>query len=416
MNVILVPEEKRPFTQEDFTRVWRKEIGPLPEVKSLFFEYLVGPGGNRSLKIRLSHPNNTILEEAARELKSQMEQIKGIIDVTDGISEGKQQLRFQLSEEAKALGLTENDLGRQLRNAFFGAEALRQLRDVNEIKVMVRLPAEERRSIGDLADFMIRAPGGVEIPLTLAATVDFGRAFTEIRREDGARILRIQGGVDKKAGGSRRRSRKILNTEILPELAAKYPGLKWSTRSGRRGRDDLLGAIVTGVSVMLILIYALMAALFRSYVQGLIVVATVPFSVAAAIVGHVVMGYDLSSVSVYGIIALGGLVVNGALVLTVRYNQLLPTADDIHEAIVGAAVSRFRPIFLTSMTTTVGLLPMLFETSVQALFLVPMAIALSFGVLFSAFVVLLLIPSLHAIHHDIAKTVRSARPVLSSSG
>ncbi len=401
VNIYLVPDEQRPFTQEEFTRVWREEIGDLPEAKALFFEYLIGPGGNKGLRINLSHVSTPTLETVARELAERLDEFTGVVDISDGIAEGKRQIGFTLTPQGRAVGLTEAALGRQIRNAFYGAEALRLLRDGYEIKVMVRLPPEQRISIQDLSDFIVRGREGIEIPLARAAVFSEGNAYSSITREDGKRTLTVTGSFDK-ASANTRRIRATLENEVLPELTARHPGLEWKFSGGRRDRNEALNAIFEGLIWVALIIFGLTAALFRSYAQGVIVMLTIPYSVAAAVAGHVLMGFDLSSVSIFGMIALGGLVVNGALVLTVRYNQL-PTSDPPTAALTEAACSRFRPIVLTSLTTTAGLFPMLFETSAQALFLVPMAIALSFGTLASAFVVLLLIPAFHHIWWDLQK-------------
>ncbi len=400
VNMYLVADQERPFTQEEFTRAWRDEIGDLPEAKALFFEYLVGPGGNKGLRINLSHVSTPTLEAAARELAASLQEYSGVVDISDGIAEGKRQIGFSLTPQGRAVGLTEAALGRQVRNAFYGAEALRLLRDGQEIKVMVRLPPEQRLSIQDLSDFIVRGREGVEIPLARAATFSEGNAYSTITREDGRRTLTVTGSFDK-AQANTRRIRASLENQVLPALSARYPGLEWKFSGGRRDRNQALDAIFEGLVWVVLIIFGLTAALFRSYAQGLILMLTIPYSVAAAVAGHVLMGFDLSSVSIFGMIALGGLVVNGSLVLTLRYNQLRTAAQD--SALVEAACSRFRPIVLTSLTTTAGLFPMLFETSTQALFLVPMAIALSFGTVASAFVVLLLIPALHQIWWDIQR-------------
>ena len=398
VNMYLVPDDQRPFTQEEFTREWRKQLGELPEAKSVFFEYLVGPGGNKGLRLDLSHNDIGVLEEAARSLAGQMRDIQGVVDVSDGIAEGKRQIVFEITSEGRALGLSETTLGRQIRHAFYGAEVQRILRNGREVKVMVRLPREQRLSTRDLQQMTVRAEDGTEIPLLRAANIREGRAYSTIDRENGRRILKVSASIDKKNANSRQ-IRSLIETEVMPEVSARYPGLQWSFAGGRRDRSKTFDAIFEGLLWSGLVIYALLAGLFRSYSQGAIVMLTIPFAIGGAIAGHVLLGHHLSSVSVYGMIALGGLVVNGALVLTVRYNEFNHLST--HEALMEATLSRFRPILLTALTTTVGLAPMLFETSTQALFLVPMAIALTFGTITAFFVVLLLIPALHAIAADI---------------
>jgi multidrug efflux pump subunit AcrB len=407
-SFILVPDAQRPFTQEQFTREWRKQLGDMPEAKSLFFEYLVGPGGNKSIQVNLSHSDTHVIETAARELARQLDALQGVVDVSDGIAEGKRQMAFRLTPEGRAAGLDETSLGRQLRNAFYGAEVQRVLRNGHEVKVMLRLPEAERSSIDSLYRLPLRTPDGGEIALTRAAAIEFGRAFTTISRENGRRIIQVSASIDK-AHANSRQIRKQLEEHILPALKARYPALDYSFADSRRDREQTFDAIFSGLMWSALLVFALFAVLFRSYLQAAIVMLTIPFAIAGAIAGHVAMGHSLSSVSVYGMIALGGLVVNGSLVLTVRLNELehLP----FREALVQATLNRFRPILLTAMTTTLGLLPMLFETSTQALFLVPLAIALTFGTLTAFFVVLLLIPSLYAVAHDLGHRRRVDPPI-----
>ncbi len=398
VSLILVPDAQRPFTQEAFTREWRRQLGDLPEAKSLFFEYLVGPGGNRSLRINLPHPDTRVLEAAARDMAQRLKTIDGVLDVNDGIAQGKRQLTLRLLPEGRAAGLDETTLGRQLRNAFYGAEVQRILRNGHQVKVMLRLPEQERRSLETLYRLPVHTPGGGDIPLARVASIEYGRAFTTITRENGRRIVQVSASIDKAHANSRQIRRQV-EEHILPSLRSRYPTLSADFAGGRRDRHKTFRTIFNGLMWSALVVFALFAVLFRSYLQAGIVMLTIPVAVAGAVAGHVLMGHELSSVSIYGLIALGGLVVNGALVLTVRFNQLrqLP----VREALLQATLSRFRPILLTAMTTVLGLLPMLFETSTQALFLVPMAIALTFGTVTAFVAVLLLIPALHAAANDL---------------
>ncbi len=397
----LVNEEERDFNQDEFIRLWRDKLGEVTEVRSLVFEYLAGPG-SYGVYVGMGHNSNAVVEAAAQELASIIKTYDGMVDVTDGLAQGKKQLRYTLTDEAKSLGFTENELGRQLRAAFFGAEALRMLRDSNQVKVWVRLPMDERNSLKDLDDFVVRSPSGVELPLAQAADIEYSRTFKDIDREDGRRNIYVGGEMDP-AVGSESQIKRELTDSILPALRAKYPGLDAEVRSNfsRRSGNTPMSVIGTGLAVVSAVVFALMASLFRSYVQGFIVIMTIPYCVAAAVFGHIVLGYSLTANSMFGIIALAGMVVNGSLVLTTRMNDLISKGVDYREALVLGTLSRFRPIVLTAITTTVGLMPMLFETSVQALFLVPLAIALSFGTVVSIFVVLMLIPAFHAIHQDV---------------
>ncbi len=398
ISMILVPDDQRPFTQETFTREWRRQLGPVPEVKSLFFEYLIGPGGNRSLQIALSHRDRRILFAAARELADALRNIDGVVDVNDGTARGKRQLLFTPTMAARVEGLDEKTLGRPLRDAFAGVEVRRILRDGHEVRLLVRLPAAQRSSLQTLEDYPVRTPDGRLLPLSGLADLHWGRAPATIQREDGRRILTVSASIDK-ANANGRQIRARVQEEILPALRARYPGLETPAAASRRDRQRTFDHIFRNLGWAALVMFGLFAALFRSYAQSAIVMLTIPFAVAGALGGHVLLGHDLSSVSLYGMIALGGLAVNGALVLTLQRNRLdgLPPG----EAIVQAGLDRFRPVVLTALTTSLGLAPMLFETSVQARFLVPMAIALTFGTLTSLLTVLLLIPVLHRMREDL---------------
>ena len=417
VSFTLKPEKERSFTQAEFTNLWREELGEVPQAKLLQFEFVSGPGAGKALRFALSHPDEDTLEAAARELAAGMETFAGVFDVADGTAEGKRQLRFSLTPEGRSLGLTEASLGRQIRATGYGAEALRMLRDGDEVRVFVRLPREERQSVNNLSEFVVFAPDGTEIPLTQAADIENTRAFTDIRRENGQRVIRVTGGVNESVS-SITLARQGIVAGPLADIQAKYPGLTADVDAGfggGRDRNRVFTAIFSGVGGMLIIIYAVMAAIFRNYVQGFIVLLTIPFSASAGVAGHILMGHDLAATSIFGLIALGGLVVNGSLVLTTRFNEARREGMPLNDAILNAATSRFRPIVLTSITTTVGLMPLLFETSGSARWLVPMAIALSFGTVFSTFVTLILIPVLHDLHQkaDVAirKRLGAERPL-----
>lgn len=397
----LVDEKRRDFDQNQFVTLWRDKVGIVSQAQSLTFDHLVGFGGGTGVSVDMRHASNKILETAAQELAATMKTIEGLVDINDGLTQGKKQLKYTLTEEAKSLGLTENELGRQLRAAFFGAEAVRLLRDSEQVKVMIRLPASERNSLSDLENFIVRTPSGIELTLAQAANVGNSRTFTAIKRKNGRRNMKV-GGVMAHNSGNVSLVKRTLVEEVIPELKAKYPGLEagLSGSLDARSGQTTLSMLGNGLGLIIIVIFALMASLFRSYTQSLVVIMTIPYCIAAAIAGHMIMGYGLTSNSLFGMVALAGMVVNGALVLTTRMNDLIKQGVSHSDAVIQATISRFRPIVLTSLTTTVGLLPMLFETSQQALFLVPFAIALSFGTVFSTMVVLIFIPACHVIHHD----------------
>jgi multidrug efflux pump subunit AcrB len=414
VNFILVPQEQRDFTPADFVRVWREEIGPLAGLESLYFEWEVGPSGARGLTVELSHPDRTSLEAAAREFASTLATYTGVTDIDDGFAAGKPQLDLSITDEARSLGLTHEAIGRQIRHAYYGAEALRMQRARNEVKVMVRLPESERRSLADLENMIVRTPDGGEMPLAEAVDLNRTRAHTEIKRVNAQRVLSVTANIVPELTNVNK-VRADLEANVFPRMVVNYPGLSVAYGGRQQEEIDAMRALLKGLVVSLAIIFAMLAAIYRSYGEALITMLVVPFAVAAALLGHIIMGYDLSVVSVLGIIATCGVVVNGGLVLTITMNDFAAQGLPIELAALEASKRRFRPILLTSLTTFMGLSPMIFETSPQALYLIPMAIALGFGIMFSAAVVLLMMPACHLIIHDLFHAPKKERVAASGS-
>ncbi|HNO77866.1 MAG TPA: efflux RND transporter permease subunit [Phycisphaerae bacterium] len=396
VNFVLVPQEQRDFTPADFVRVWREEIGPLPGLESLYFEWEVGPSGSRGLTVELSHPDRETLEAAAHELATTLGSYTGVTDIDDGFAAGKPQLDLTIKDEARSLGLTHEAIGRQIRHAYYGAEALRMQRARNEVKVMVRLPEDERRSLADLETMIVRTPAGGEMPLIEAVDLKQTRAHTEIKRVNAQRVLTVTANIVPELTNVNK-VREDLEANVFPQLLANHTGLSFSYGGRQQEQIDAMRALIFGLGASLAVIFGMLAAIYRSYGEALITMLVVPFAIAAALLGHIVMGYDLSVVSVLGIIATCGVVVNGGLVLTVTMNEFIANGMPFEQAAFEASTRRFRPILLTSLTTFMGLAPMIFETSPQARYLIPMAIALGFGIMFSAAVVLLMMPACHLI-------------------
>jgi len=417
VNFVLVPQEQRDFTPADFVQVWREEIGALPGLESMYFEWEVGPSGSRGLTVELSHPDRRTLEAAAEQLASTLSTYAGVTDIDDGFAAGKPQLDLRIRDEAQSLGLSHVDIGRQVRHAYYGAEALRLQRARNEIKVMVRLPEEERRSLADLENMIIRTPPGGEMPLVEAVDLTRTRAHTEIKRVNAQRVLTVTANVVPELTNVNK-VRADLEANVFPDLLATYPGLTFAYGGRQQEEINAMSTLMWGLGVSLLIIFALLAAIYRSYGEAIITMMVVPFAIGAALMGHIVMGYDLSVVSLLGIIATCGVVVNGGLVLTVTMNDLIDQGLPVELAALEASKRRFRPILLTSLTTFMGLAPMIFETSPQARYLIPMAIAMGFGIMFSAAVVLLMMPASHLIVHGItggAKRDEYAEPGGSSA-
>jgi len=408
VQVNMVPSDQRDISAALFAREWREQVGDLVGPESVTYRYslMMGRGGS-GIDVEVSHPDVPTLERAAGELADSLRGYAGVGDIDDGVSPGKVQLDFKVKPEARSLGITAAGLGRQVRNAFYGAEALRQQRGRDEIKVMVRLPEEERRSEYDVEELLMRAPGGGEIMLREAAHVDRGRAYTEIKRAEGRRVLNVTADV---VPGVANEEKVLadLKQGVLPELAARYPGLTFSMEGQQREKRESIQSLKSSFSLAMVVIFAMLAVAFRSYIQPVIVMAAIPFGIVGATLGHLIMGYELSLMSMMGIVALSGVVVNDSLVLIHATNENRGKGRTPMESITAAACRRFRPILLTSLTTFCGLGPMIFETSIQAKFLIPMAISLGYGILFVTVIALLLVPSLYLIVEDAKGLARSA--------
>jgi multidrug efflux pump subunit AcrB len=400
VSVRLVEQSQRRITGAQFASLWREEIPDIPDLESVFFDYLIGPGGSAEIDIQISHPEIDVLQQAATEIANVLEAYPGVEDVRKGFGREMPQFNFEIKPEGRSLGIDARELGRQIRHAFYGAEALRQPRDRDELRVMVKLPPEERHSLSALENLLIQVPGGGEVPLRQAARVIRTEAPVRIERVDGARVHNVTGNV---IPGVTTGNKVLSSFEAreLPRILASYPGLRHSFEGEQREMRESMLNLSWGLVAALFAIYAIMASLLRSYAQALVVFLMIPWSLAGAVLGHVIMGFDLSVFSIFGMIALCGMVVNGAFVMAITRNTYEREGATPGEAIHRAAQRRFRPILLTALTTFLGLTPMILETSIQALFLVPMAISLGIGTLISAVVVTTFIPAMMTIAEEI---------------
>ncbi|MCP3954383.1 MAG: efflux RND transporter permease subunit, partial [Desulfobacterales bacterium] len=399
IRVYLTPPNTRPISTSAFTDKWRRQVGVLPGLESLRFESDAGgPGRGAVISIELSHQSMDSLEKAGGELAQALNYYPGILDVDDGFAPGKKQIDFHVRPEARSLGLRSIEIARQVRHAYYGAEALRQQRGRNEVKIMVKLPKHERVTRFSLEEMVLVTPAGGEIPLRSAVDMQPGRAYTDIDRRNGRRIITVTADVRprKKAG-------QILNdvkTDFLPALVEKYPGLSYSFEGRQADRRESLQSLLKGIGVVLIVIFAILAIPLNSYIQPVIIMAAIPFGIVGAVLGHIIMGYALSIMSMFGVLALIGVVINDSLVLIDMANRKRRSGLQPYAAILQAAPLRFRPILLTTLTTFGGLSPMIFETSRQARFLIPMAVSLGFGVLLATFITLALVPAFYLIVED----------------
>lgn len=401
VQVALVPADQRQVSSVEFAKTWRQAAGHIAGLESLTFKAESGFSDGGALDIQLTHRSREILETAAAELAEMFSQYAGVTDIDDGVSRGKPQLSLTVKPEARSLGINATDLAQQLRGSFYGAEALRQQRGRNEVRVMIRLPEEERRTAYTLDQLVIQTDQGGEIPLIQAAAIEYGHSYTEIKRREGRRIMAVTADIDEEVSNANKIVAELEKNE-LPLLMQKYPGLNYTLEGEQEWQKESLAAMGTGFLFALLTIYALLAIPFKSYLQPVIVMLSIPFGIIGAVIGHVLLGYELSLISLFGIVALAGVIINDSLVLVVTANsfrseQQLSAAEAIYEA----GVRRFRPIILTSLTTFFGLVPMIFETSLQARFLIPMAISIGFGILFGTAIILAIVPAAYLILEDV---------------
>ena len=391
--------EQREVSTARLAALWRKNAGTITGIESMTFKSVLHSAG-KSVEIHLSLNDNDNLLAAADELEAELKSYPGVHDVSDSFLPGKKEVQLKLKPAARSLGLNLNDIARQVRHAFHGAEALRMQRGRDEVKVLVRYPEQERKSLEYVERMRIRTADSREIPLNVLADITMDQGFSSIEHTRRQRVIKIYADVDE-ALTNANDVRQTLEKGFLQKLKTRYPGLRYSMEGEGREQQESLGDIKTGFLFALFCIYALLAIPFRSFTQPFIVMAAIPFGIVGAVAGHIIMGLDVTFLSLFGMVGLTGVVVNDSLVLIYATNRLRREGADAYDAIVQAGTLRFRAIILTSLTTFAGLTPMILEKSLQAKFLIPMAVSLGYGVLFATFITLLLIPSLYLILEDI---------------
>lgn len=399
MRAFLTEPEIRPLSTKEFTDLWREKTGTLSGLESLSFSSnRGGPGSGKALTIELSHKNTKTLDEAAVYLAGVLSDFPSAQDIDDGTAQGKRQFDFKVNDLGYTLGLTPTEIGRQVRAAYYGSEALKQQQGRNEVRVLVMLPKDQRSSEYAFQNLTIKTPAGNDVMLRDVVNMTQGHAYTTIGRREGRRVVTVQADVNPPSEAS-----FILNnlTETtLKDMIARYPGLTYSFEGQQADMRESIQSLGTGMLAIVCIMYAMLAVMFSSYIQPLMIMVAIPFSIVGAIIGHFVMGYPMSIISMFGILSLAGVVINSSLIMIDFANRKREEGLDGFQAIVAAATQRFRPITLTTLTTFLGLAPMMFETSRQAQFLIPMAISLGYGVIFSTFLTLILIPALYMIVED----------------
>jgi multidrug efflux pump subunit AcrB len=399
--VQLLEGERRDISAMNVLKVWRERAGSVPDAESILYKSELRSAGN-PVEVHLSIDDQNRLVAAAEDLKRKLREFQGVFDVADSFHSGKMEMQIRLKSEARSLGLTLNDIALQVRHAFYGAEALRFQRDQDEVKVLVRYPEDETKSQGNVEDMRIRLLDGTALPFSQVAKVEMEQGYAVIQRAQRLRVVKVTADVDENITNANE-VRMALQTQILPHLKDSHPGLRYSMEGeGKEQTESLTDVFKSGI-IALFAIYTLLAVPFRSFSQPIIVMLAIPFGLIGAVGGHMLMGYNLSLLSLLGMVGLAGVVVNDSLVLIHKANSNRVEGLGMADSVKSAAQSRFRAILLTSLTTFAGLSPMIWEKSLQAQFLIPMAVSLGFGVLFATVITLVLIPCGYLIMDDLGK-------------
>ena len=414
----LTPSETRDIRTRAVADIWRANNGPIPDAVELKFNSSLFTAGN-DIDIQLEGENVDELRLVAKKLRHKLDEYPGVVDITDSFRSGKQELKLSILPSGEALGLSLVDLARQVRQAFYGEEAQRIQRGRDDVRVMVRYTEEERRSLASLDGMRIRTPAGSEVPFATVGSAELGQGFSTIRRADNRRVVNVVADVDRT---------QITANEVLADLGrgpiqeimAPYPRVAFRLEGAQADQAESIGSLVPLFALALFVIYTLLAIPLKSYIQPLIIMSVIPFALTGAIWGHLIMKNlgmltGLAMMSVLGFVAASGVVVNSSLVLVHGINHRLSQGEAVLDAVVHASVSRCRPIVLTSLTTFVGLSPLMLNKSVQAQFLVPMATSLAFGVLFATVVTLFVVPSGYVIINDLRNLVSRRIPTLEQS-
>ena len=400
--VEMIDWNNRKVSAPDLAKRWREAAGPLAGVEELTFDANAAGSAGDPIDVQLTGTDFKQLEKAAEAIKRKLSEYEGLFAISDNYSTGKREVKLKIKPSAEVLGLSQIDLARQVRQAFYGEEAQRVQRGRDDIRVMVRYPKEQRRSLNALETMRIRTPVGTEVPFSQVAEAEFSRGSAVITRIDRRRAINITSDANKDVADLTAIKLDLRNN-FMPQLMERYPDISWSFEGEARDEAESLSSLAQSTAVVLCVMYALMAIPFRSYIQPLIIMSVIPFGLVGAILGHFFFLRPFSILSLIGCLALTGVIVNDSLVLVDYINRQRQAGKRLLEAVWEAGAARFRPILLTSLTTFAGLAPILFEGSLQAQFLIPMATSLAFGVLFATAITLLLVPCFYLILEDILR-------------
>jgi len=387
----ITPPESRELaiTSRELVREWRKLIGPIPGAESITFRAEIGRSSD-PIHVQFKASSLDTLKEVTDKVKVHLASYPTVFDITDSLSNGKEELQVELTEQGKALGLTRVSISNQVRRSFFGSQVQRIQRGRDDVRVMVRLPLNERRTIADLESILITTPSGGLVPLSHVAKLMPGKSPSTIARIDRYRTASVSADIEKS-----NTNMTVLQASLktyLDELIVQYPGVSHSLEGEAKEQQESFDSLAWALLFVFFIIYALLAIPFKSYLQPIIVMSIIPFGMIGAVIGHWIMAMELTIMSLLGMLALIGVVVNDSLVLVDFINKKRAQGGRVMDAVLTAGAARFRPVMLTSLTTFIGLMPLLFEQSTQAQFLIPMAVSLGFGILFATFITLILVP------------------------
>ena len=395
----LLNSEERDVSAFQLVNLWRDKAGDIPDADSVTFQSELFTPGN-PIEVHLSLADHDMLLNAAEELKDELRSYPGVFDITDSFLPGKEEMQLKLKPAARSLGITLSDLAQQVRHAFYGAEALRLQRDQDEVKVLVSYPESDRRTLRSVEDMRIRTPDGQEVPFPEVAEVHIKQGYTTVERAQRRRVIKVIADVDETVTNASE-VRADLEQNYLPQLKTRHPGLRFAMEGAGKEQKESMADVMQGFVIALFGIYALLAIPFRSFSQPLIVMSAIPFGIVGAILGHLLMGINLTLLSLFGIVGLAGVVVNDSLILIDATNRIRSLGLTSFEAVSQAGALRFRAVILTSLTTFAGLTPMMLERSIQAQFLIPTAVSLGFGVLFATGITLILVPCGYVILEEV---------------
>ena len=413
VRIELTPYGDRQTPAADIERRWRQAVGNIEGAERVGFAasfVRFGP----DIEYELAHQDEAQLIAAANAMKVSLAAVEGVTQIEDSFDLGKRQLVFDVTAAGQAAGLRPADIAGQVRQAFFGEEVQRIQRGREEIRVYVRYPESSRTSLDALNSFRVQLPNGARAPLFTVASVEESRAYSSIRRVDGRRVVSVTADVDEAVATPNLANQAVV-ARVMPALEQQYPDLRWVAAGTTRDQNEDLAAIGSAFVIVLLVIFAMIATQLRSYLQPLAIIVSIPLGLAGAVLGHLVLGFSLSFISIFGIVALAGVAVNASVVLVDLYNQHREAGADPVEAAASSAARRFRPIVLTTLTTALGLAPLLLETSPQAQFLIPMAVSLGFGIVISGFMVLFVTPAVAVITEDLRMLTRGPKDTTQSS-